>query len=320
MDPGELQQVRQVIERSTSKVSLRELERKGFRKVKVLRSNDINELIRKAVHAAIGRANLDAQQHEQLVRESQQELRRLMKQAQKAATERAELLETNRALEAELERTRAALREAEAQIEQLPRLRAQLDEANVQRMALESRTASAEAKLGELTTLRTELEQVRAELKRVETEKRLLEELEVVKLRERIAQLEGELREARAAAPAAAAAGATGIDPATLRSLLKEVVSEVGAGRSDDGLRSEFSKLQQTLAAALANAGGRSGSQVTEADLEAAKVSIAKLFEHDADAELESNIAKVQVKESTSSGVKSTLNKLKSLRKGGSAE
>ena len=37
--------VRKVIEKSTSKVSLRDLEKKGFRQVKVLRAGDINQLI-----------------------------------------------------------------------------------------------------------------------------------------------------------------------------------------------------------------------------------------------------------------------------------
>ena len=35
MDPQDLQEVRKIIEKSTSKVSLRDLEKKGFRKVKV---------------------------------------------------------------------------------------------------------------------------------------------------------------------------------------------------------------------------------------------------------------------------------------------
>ena len=47
--------VRKVIERSTSKVSLRDLEKKGFRKVKVLRAGDINQLIYKAVQTVLAK-------------------------------------------------------------------------------------------------------------------------------------------------------------------------------------------------------------------------------------------------------------------------
>ncbi len=319
MDPGELRQVRQIIERSTSKVSLRELERKGFRKVKVLRSNDINQLIRQAVTSAIARADMDTAQKEALVRQSKDELKRMMRQAQQTESERAELLEQNQALEAEIRQLQARLREQGEAGEELARLKRELDDANVQRMALESRARTAESKLGELSALREEAESLRAQLKRLETEKRLLEELEVPKLRERIEELEGELKQARATATPPAGAA----DGQDLRSLLRDVVREVaqGAGRrGDDGLREEIGKLQRQIASALAQAGGRPNSSVTDADLEAAKVSLSKLFEHENASELESNIANVQVKESTSSGVKSTLNKLKSLRKGGSAE
>jgi predicted nuclease with TOPRIM domain len=317
MDPGELRQVRQIIERSTSKVSLRELERKGFRKVKVLRSNDINQLIRQAVASAISRAGVDSAQKEELVRQSKDELKRLMKQAQQTETERAELLETNQRLEQEVRRLQTQLQEQTGSSAELAQLKRKLDDANVQVMALESRAGTAEAKLGELTTARTEAEELRATLKRVETEKRLLEDLELPKMRERLQGLEGDLKQARAAALEASGAG---IDKQDLRSMMRDLVQEVATTKGDDTLKQEFGKLQQSIAGALAQAGGRRSSEVTEADLEAAKVSLSRLFEHGDQSELESNIANVQVKESTSSGVKSTLNKLKSLRKGGSAE
>ena len=59
MDPDirqEVLDVRKVIERSTSKVSLRDLEKKGFRQVKVLRAGDINQLIFKAVQNVLAKS------------------------------------------------------------------------------------------------------------------------------------------------------------------------------------------------------------------------------------------------------------------------
>ena len=52
----EVLDVRKVIERSTSKVSLKDLEKKGFRQVKVLRAGDINALIMKAVQNVLAKA------------------------------------------------------------------------------------------------------------------------------------------------------------------------------------------------------------------------------------------------------------------------
>ncbi len=59
MDPDlkqEVLDVRKVIEKSTSKVSLRDLEKKGFRQVKVLRAGDINQLIFKAVQNVLAKS------------------------------------------------------------------------------------------------------------------------------------------------------------------------------------------------------------------------------------------------------------------------
>ena len=58
MDPDlkkEVLDVRKVIEKNTSKVSLRDLEKKGFRQVKVLRAGDINQLIFKAVQNVLAK-------------------------------------------------------------------------------------------------------------------------------------------------------------------------------------------------------------------------------------------------------------------------
>src|SRR5437867_3521111 len=112
MDPQDLQEVRKIIEKSTSKVSLRDLEKKGFRKVKVLRSNDIDELIRRAVHAVIAREGVgDSADNEELVRKAKDELKNLMSAAQTAEQERSELQQVNEQLEEQVRELRAAARQ-----------------------------------------------------------------------------------------------------------------------------------------------------------------------------------------------------------------
>src|SRR5947207_1206598 len=108
MDPNEIQEVRKIIESSTSKVSLRDLEKKGFRKVKVLRSNDIDELIRRAVTAVVARESGEENPRisEELVERSRLELKQLMAQQQAADRERTELIERNEQLEAEVQKLR----------------------------------------------------------------------------------------------------------------------------------------------------------------------------------------------------------------------
>ena len=386
MDPNEIQEVRKIIESSTSKVSLRDLEKKGFRKVKVLRSNDIDELIRRAVTAVVAREG-SAEVPEELVERSRKELKQLMAAAQAAEQERAEILSRNEQLETQVRdlqsratmvkelqrrladeqelrrqleakagdadlgamtrgeeaerRAREAegrartfeqqLEEARRQLNETARkqargesegaeLRRRLEDTEARAQANESRAARGDEANQKLAALREEAAEIRSQLKRAETERRLLEELEVPKLRERIQELETELRVQRAAAATAPkSAGNDESMKAMFRDLLKEV--GVGAGAGADGMKAEFAKLQNTIAQSLAQAGGR-GSQITEADIAAAKVSIEALFKHDAGAAaVQSNIQDVTIQEkTTTSDLKGKMDKLKSLRKGGKSE
>jgi DNA repair exonuclease SbcCD ATPase subunit len=391
MDPQDLQEVRKLIEKSTSKVSLRDLEKKGFRKVKVLRSNDIDELIRRAVHAVVAREGADSPDQEALVQKSKEELRTLMTAAQAAEQERAELAAEKEELEAQVRDLRARLqqrtdlegklkelqrrladeedarRRAEAQlgtadvasksrIEELERradeaedlaaaagrkladlerqrqdreremagLRRRLEEAEARSLALDSRATAAEETNARLAAARNEAEALRSRVQQLETESRLTAELEIPKLRLRIAELEQDLRAARAAGQQQPAPAA-GLSPEQMRAMFRDLLSEVGAGRGggvDSSIKEEFAKMQRTIAESLARAGGRGAGEVTEADFAAAKVSLEKLFSHDEGPKVQSNIDAVEVKERTTatSNVKSNLNKLKSLRKGGSSE
>ncbi len=349
MDPQDLQEVRKIIEKSTSKVSLRDLEKKGFRKVKVLRSNDIDELIRRAVHAVVAREGVggpsSAAQQEEIVQKSKEELRSLMAAAQAAEAERAELAAEKEALEQQVRELRArqqhvgdlegklkeiqrrladeedSRRRAEAQLEAMRR---RLADAEAQLESARRRAEEAEARALAYQSLRDEADELRSRMKQVETERRLIEELEVPKLRERIQGLEADLRAARAAAHAAAHSAAPAMSDERMKAMFRELLTEIGAGRAtgvDPAIKEEFAKMQRAIAESLARAGGRGAVEVTEADLEAAKLSIAQIFAAEAaKAGVESNIAAVEVKETTAaSNVKQNLDRLKSLRKGGSS-
>jgi DNA repair exonuclease SbcCD ATPase subunit len=327
MDPQDLQEVRKIIEKSTSKVSLRDLEKKGFRKVKVLRSNDIDDLIRRAVHAVVAREGVASAESEEIVKKSKEELRSLMAAAQAAEQERAELAAQNQALEEQIRELRSRVQQRadlEGKLKELQRRLADEEEARRRAEsqlrdldALKRRAEEAEARALAYQSLREEADELRSRLKHVETEHRLTHELEVPKLRERIEGLEAELRAARAAAAALPQAQ-------DMRAMFRELLAEVGAGRAsgvDPAIREEFAKMQKAIAESLARAGGRAPAEVTEADLEAVKLSIAQIFAADAARTgVETNIAAVEVKETTAvSNVKDNLNKLKSLRKGGSS-
>lgn len=372
MDPQDLQEVRKIIEKSTSKVSLRDLEKKGFRKVKVLRSNDIDELIRRAVHAVVAREGVgDSADNEAIVEKAKEELKQLMATAQSTEQEKAELAAEKEELEQQVRELRTrytqrgdlegklkelqrrladeeeARHRAEAQLgtvdvaassraEDLERRLSEAEElaaaagrkiADLERLrhererdaeALRRRVEDAEARAVSLSGHRDEADSLRSRTKQLETEHRLTQELELPRLRGRIAELEGDLRAARAQQPAA------GPGMGDMRTMFKELLQEVGAGRGgsvDPTIKEEFQKMQRSIAESLARAGGRGTGDLTQADFDAARVSLQALFTHDEAARgVESNIGTVTMKESTvSSDVKSKLDKLKALRKGGSS-
>jgi len=346
MDPNGLQEVRKIIESSTSKVSLRDLEKKGFRKVKVLRSNDIDEMIRRAVTAVVAREQTDGGRiSEELIQRSKEELKKLMSQTQQIDQERTELISQNEALEASLRDANARLEEArrlQESVKELQRrladeqesrardlqrkdaeaaeMRRRVDDLQARAQAGQAAAAGADEAREKTARVRDELEETRSKLKQLETEKRLLEQLELPKLRERVGELEGELRAARSRPEPAA-----GASEDSLRAMFREMLKEAGAGGGGGAdakvMQAEFAKLQNAIAGQLAQAGGR-GEKVTDADLDAAKVSIAALFKHDQmGTGVVSNMNEVKFKEqTTTSDLKGKLDKLKSLRKGGKSE
>lgn len=78
-------EVRNVIEKNTQKISLKDLEKKGFKNVKVLRQNDINLLIKQALDKVLGskiaeNAEISEQEKERYFIETKKEVERLMRE------------------------------------------------------------------------------------------------------------------------------------------------------------------------------------------------------------------------------------------------
>src|SRR5271169_1142861 len=122
----DIMDVRNVIERSTSKVSLRDLEKKGFRKVKVLRAGDINQLIYKAVQTVLAKQPSAAM--------AEEEKQRILAEAEK---------------------------EFEEQKRQMSELQAQSDKMEAEKAGLEARAQQVE---NAHKNLETKLAQVNAQL------------------------------------------------------------------------------------------------------------------------------------------------------------
>lgn len=182
MDPDlkrEVLDVRKVIEKSTSKVSLRDLEKKGFRQVKVLRAGDINQLIFKAVQNVLAkqpRGAMDEGERQKILQDAKSDFDKMMADkkdlvAKQNQIEQAhqnlqgKLAQVNQQLAAEktailqerqqFERDKQALMESSLQGQQsatanfqgqIEDLRAQAAKADARAQAAQTQAAAAEGK------------------------------------------------------------------------------------------------------------------------------------------------------------------------------
>lgn len=177
MDPDlskEVLDVRKVIEKSTSKVSLRDLEKKGFRQVKVLRAGDINQLIFKAVQNVLAkqprgagmseeerqkiiadaRADLDAQMA--AMRELQQESARIEAESKKVEEKAALTEQAYKNLEAKLGQVNQQFQAREAALQREREAFAR-DKQALYEKGLEGQQSTARQFEGQVADLRNQL-------------------------------------------------------------------------------------------------------------------------------------------------------------------
>ena len=117
--------VRKVIEKSTSKVSLRDLEKKGFRQVKVLRAGDINQLIFKAVQNVLAKTprgtGLSDAERERIAKEAKAELDQQMAAMREMEAESKRIEADSQRIEAEKEQVQQAHKNLEAKLAEVNR-------------------------------------------------------------------------------------------------------------------------------------------------------------------------------------------------------
>jgi len=126
MDPDlskEVLDVRKVIEKSTSKVSLRDLEKKGFRQVKVLRAGDINQLIFKAVQNVLAKqprgAGMSEEERQKIINDARAELDAQMAAMRELQTESTRVQEESQRVEEKARVTEQAYKNLEAKLVQV---------------------------------------------------------------------------------------------------------------------------------------------------------------------------------------------------------
>ncbi len=175
--------VRKVIEKSTSKVSLRELEKRGFRKVKVLKSNDINKLIRQAVETVLlSREKLSDAEKETYIKKSREEFDRMMKQNKRQLELQSHYEQKFNGFEKTLADKERIHRDVSQRYEQrIEELVERLHKKGTQEVdqhelkSLKRKLAEQEAEGAKLGKLREELDETQTRLRQVGNDKRSVE-------------------------------------------------------------------------------------------------------------------------------------------------
>jgi predicted nucleic acid-binding Zn-ribbon protein len=255
--------LRNALEAGTKKTSLKDLEQKGFKNVKVLDEKGLEELMRKAVDRVV--SSQTAEEKARIVEQSRKELDRMMKE-HKAARSRAQLLEADK--NELVEQVEALQRELE--------LKSELEEELLHKK-YEEGTASMQAQVEEVK-------------KRAQAIDRELERLrgENVKLEATLAAEREKVARARELEPRLSAANKDvqelQVDNARLQNVLES--SDKRLAEHDKALQTEQSRLREAERArtelveqVLKLQAKDSQSARTAKDLEAHRAELAKAEE-----------------------------------------
>jgi predicted nucleic acid-binding Zn-ribbon protein len=207
----EVLDVRKVIEKSTSKVSLRDLEKKGFRQVKVLRAGDINQLIFKAVQNVLARqprGGMSEEERQKVIKEARGELdrqlaekRALQQQGQELERKHGEIQQAHRNLQAKLNDVNVQLAQ-EKKVFLAEKQQFERDKQALMERSLEGQKSASDNYERQIGDLRQRLG--KAEARTEESEARSRDGVprhEVDDLRERLAKAEARAEAARDSIP-----------------------------------------------------------------------------------------------------------------------
>lgn len=337
----EVLDVRKVIEKSTSKVSLRDLEKKGFRQVKVLRAGDINQLIFKAVQNVLAKqprgTGMTEEEKQKILKEAKAEVDRQLAEAKRMQAEAQRMEAEAQRLEAQKLEIEEANRKLQEKVEGLNRqFLAEKKALEREKQALYERglagqEAAAKNYEEQLTELRSRLQRAEARADGA------VPKAEYDRLRERFDRLQNDLEEAeekaRQARQALAEAesrvtASAGVDDlrqeieerdARMRDLIQGLATTLqstavpvaSSGEIPD-LSKQFKALQVSLSDQIKKAvGGKGGADM---DFEVTPEAIGQIFAQTNDIKLQAN--EVEIKETKATGVEDKLSKLKRMRGG----
>lgn len=325
MDDGselkrEVLDVRKVIEKSTSKVSLRDLEKKGFRQVKVLRAGDINQLIFKAVQNVLAkqpRSGMTEEERQQIVKEARTELDRQLKEKKQIAADKTQIEEAKLRLEAKVNELNQQMANERRQFE------AEKREFTVQKQSLfekslENQKQAATNYQDQINDLRKRLESAETRRDRLEAEAERLRE-ELVKAKEDMAGVThgSGLLNADAAELQRMRMEAEQRDQqmkSMIEGLANTLAGAGGGGGNGGDLSKQFKSLQLSLSDQIRKGMGSMGRGGQDFDL--SPEAAAALFAGQADdVQMETNIRDIKVEEKKAAGVNDKLAKLRNLRK-----
>lgn len=268
--------IRDVIQKSTSKVSLQELSRKGVKQVKVLNQAAITRLIAEAVDEVISQRakEITSNERRRVIEESRERFETLAKKAVRQERSRSEgLADANRVLAQELETSKKLADGSTALTEELESQVAVLRSLQEENVALKAQLGDS----GDSGEKDQEIQRLREEL---------------VQQQRFLANLEG-----------------------TLTAKNDEIQRLASSGEPQDvnSLKASLEGLQKSLAnISRRGIGGAIGPAGEDVDTD----TLLKFVDHGDDLAMESNISEVEVDKKKSKGVGSSLAKLKELQKG----
>jgi chromosome segregation ATPase len=289
--------IKKVISTSTSNVSLEDLTKKGFKRVKVLNQAVISKLIAQAVDTVLEERakRISKEEREKVIDEARSHFETLAKERLEKERHRIdELTSSNQTLSSELDTVRKRL---SASIE----VQAERDQAMSRLQALENESTRVKRELIEFQELftkkKTEVIGLQAELS--------AKTAEIERLTRKAASLQEDL-------DAKASKG-----DASMEKILA-VLNERLQAASQPADVSKIMLSLDTLSRRLGNLGGGGGGVGSGEDPELIKdFVLGSLFDKEKGGAVESNVSKVKVKQAKAGDVKGALARLKKLQKGG---
>ena len=289
--------IKKVISTSTSNVSLEDLTKKGFKRVKVLNQAVISKLIAQAVDTVLEERakRISKEEREKVIDEAKNHFETLAKERLEKERHRIdELTSSNQTLSSELDTVRKRLT---ASIE----VQAERDQAMARLQALENESTRVKRELIEFQELfskkKTEVIGLQAELS--------AKTAEIERLTRRATLLQEEL-DAKASK-----------SDASMEKILA-VLNERLQAASQPADVSKIMLSLDTLSRRLSGMGGGGGGIGSGEDPELIKdYVLGSLFDKEKGGAVESNVSKVKVKQAKAGDVKGALARLKKLQKGG---